>query len=135
MSRYAVIAGGGTAGHVSPGLAVANALVNEGHAPDEILFVGTERGIENELVPAAGFERCLRRRRPAPQDPDRRPRTERGPGRGQQVGRSMGQTLRRLVLGHRPSPNRSDRQPGEARDPGGRDDGSQRGPTQVGCSR
>jgi UDP-N-acetylglucosamine--N-acetylmuramyl-(pentapeptide) pyrophosphoryl-undecaprenol N-acetylglucosamine transferase len=56
MSRYAVIAGGGTAGHVSPGLAVANALVNEGHAPDEILFVGTERGIENELVPAAGFE-------------------------------------------------------------------------------
>lgn len=54
--RFAVIAGGGTAGHVHPGLAVAQALVDGGRRPDEILYVGSERGIEHELVPAAGFE-------------------------------------------------------------------------------
>ncbi len=54
--RFAVIAGGGTAGHVHPGLAVARALVARGHAPGSILYVGSERGIEHELVPPAGFE-------------------------------------------------------------------------------
>ena len=56
MTRFAVIAGGGTAGHVHPGLAVARALVDRGHAADEVLYVGSERGIEHELVPPAGFE-------------------------------------------------------------------------------
>ena len=56
MTRFAVIAGGGTAGHVHPGIAVARALVERGHAADEILYVGSERGIEHELVPPAGFE-------------------------------------------------------------------------------
>jgi len=54
--RFVVIAGGGTAGHVHPGLAVARALVDLGHAPEEILYVGSERGIEADLVPEAGFE-------------------------------------------------------------------------------
>ncbi len=54
--RFAVIAGGGTAGHVHPGLAVALALVERGHPPCSILYVGAERGIEHELVPRAGFE-------------------------------------------------------------------------------
>ncbi len=54
--RFAVIAGGGTAGHVHPGVAVAHALVARGHAAEEILYVGSERGIEHELVPPAGFE-------------------------------------------------------------------------------
>ena len=56
MTRFAVIAGGGTAGHVHPGIAVARALVERGHAADEILYVGSERGIEHELVPPAGFD-------------------------------------------------------------------------------
>ena len=56
---WAVIAGGGTAGHVVPGIAVAKALVARGHAPSSLHFVGAERGIEASLVPAAGFEITL----------------------------------------------------------------------------
>lgn len=52
---WALIAGGGTAGHLLPGLAVARELVERGHARDGIHFVGASRGIEAELVPAAGF--------------------------------------------------------------------------------
>jgi UDP-N-acetylglucosamine--N-acetylmuramyl-(pentapeptide) pyrophosphoryl-undecaprenol N-acetylglucosamine transferase len=52
---YALVAGGGTAGHVLPGLAVARALVARGHDPATIHFVGSERGLEASLVPAAGF--------------------------------------------------------------------------------
>ena len=50
-----LIAGGGTAGHVLPGLAVAEALVASGVSRDRITWVGALRGIETELVPAAGF--------------------------------------------------------------------------------
>ena len=53
---WAVIAGGGTAGHVHPGLAVARALVRLGHEPETIHFVGSARGVEQDLVPVAGFE-------------------------------------------------------------------------------
>ncbi len=49
----AILAGGGTGGHVIPALAIAQAL-RERYAA-EILFIGTSRGIENRLVPAAGF--------------------------------------------------------------------------------
>src|SRR5215471_13850516 len=48
-----LIAGGGTGGHVIPALAIARELVSRYAA--EILFVGTARGMENRLVPAAGF--------------------------------------------------------------------------------
>jgi UDP-N-acetylglucosamine--N-acetylmuramyl-(pentapeptide) pyrophosphoryl-undecaprenol N-acetylglucosamine transferase len=49
-----LIAGGGTGGHLYPGLAVAEALKRM--RPDmEILFVGTERGIEKQVVPEAGY--------------------------------------------------------------------------------
>lgn len=48
-----LIAGGGTGGHVIPALAIARELKATYGA--EILFVGTARGIENRLVPAAGF--------------------------------------------------------------------------------
>jgi UDP-N-acetylglucosamine--N-acetylmuramyl-(pentapeptide) pyrophosphoryl-undecaprenol N-acetylglucosamine transferase len=47
-----VIAGGGTGGHVIPGIAVARELSAMGN---DVLFVGTERGVENRMVPAAGF--------------------------------------------------------------------------------
>ena len=52
MARF-VMAGGGSGGHVFPGLAVARELKRRGH---EVLFIGTERGMEAKLVPAAGFE-------------------------------------------------------------------------------
>jgi UDP-N-acetylglucosamine--N-acetylmuramyl-(pentapeptide) pyrophosphoryl-undecaprenol N-acetylglucosamine transferase len=56
MSRtYAVIAAGGTGGHIVPGLVVARELVARGHDPAEILFVGSQRGIDAQLVPDAGF--------------------------------------------------------------------------------
>jgi UDP-N-acetylglucosamine--N-acetylmuramyl-(pentapeptide) pyrophosphoryl-undecaprenol N-acetylglucosamine transferase len=48
-----LIAGGGTGGHVIPALAIARELKTRYQA--EVLFVGTARGIENRLVPAAGF--------------------------------------------------------------------------------
>jgi UDP-N-acetylglucosamine--N-acetylmuramyl-(pentapeptide) pyrophosphoryl-undecaprenol N-acetylglucosamine transferase len=50
----AILAGGGTGGHVIPALAVAHALKEQYGA--EVLFIGTARGIENRLVPAAGYE-------------------------------------------------------------------------------
>jgi UDP-N-acetylglucosamine--N-acetylmuramyl-(pentapeptide) pyrophosphoryl-undecaprenol N-acetylglucosamine transferase len=50
----AVLAGGGTGGHVIPALAIAHELRDLYSA--EVMFVGTPRGIENRLVPAAGFE-------------------------------------------------------------------------------
>jgi UDP-N-acetylglucosamine--N-acetylmuramyl-(pentapeptide) pyrophosphoryl-undecaprenol N-acetylglucosamine transferase len=56
---WVVIAGGGTAGHVSPGLAVAHALVARGHAPETIHWVGGRRWIEGDVVRAAGFEATL----------------------------------------------------------------------------
>jgi UDP-N-acetylglucosamine--N-acetylmuramyl-(pentapeptide) pyrophosphoryl-undecaprenol N-acetylglucosamine transferase len=49
----AILAGGGTGGHVIPALAIAHELQKTYGA--EILFIGTARGIENRLVPAAGF--------------------------------------------------------------------------------
>ena len=50
----ALIVGGGTGGHVIPALAIARELKTR-HAA-ELVFVGTARGIETRLVPAAGFE-------------------------------------------------------------------------------
>ncbi len=49
-----VFAGGGTAGHIEPALAVAR-VWREKYPADEILFLGTESGLENQLVPTAGF--------------------------------------------------------------------------------
>jgi UDP-N-acetylglucosamine--N-acetylmuramyl-(pentapeptide) pyrophosphoryl-undecaprenol N-acetylglucosamine transferase len=48
-----LMAGGGTGGHVIPALAVARELQRRGH---QAFFVGTERGVEARMVPAAGFE-------------------------------------------------------------------------------
>ncbi len=49
----AILAGGGTGGHVIPALAIAQQLRSQFSA--EILFIGTSRGIENRLVPKAGY--------------------------------------------------------------------------------
>jgi UDP-N-acetylglucosamine--N-acetylmuramyl-(pentapeptide) pyrophosphoryl-undecaprenol N-acetylglucosamine transferase len=47
-----LIAGGGTAGHVSPALALAGELASRGH---DVRFAGASTGQESRLVPAAGF--------------------------------------------------------------------------------
>jgi undecaprenyldiphospho-muramoylpentapeptide beta-N-acetylglucosaminyltransferase len=56
---FAVIAGGGTGGHVLPAVAIGQALVAAGHPPETVRFVGARRGMEARLVPAAGFEVTL----------------------------------------------------------------------------
>jgi UDP-N-acetylglucosamine--N-acetylmuramyl-(pentapeptide) pyrophosphoryl-undecaprenol N-acetylglucosamine transferase len=53
-----MIAAGGTGGHIYPGIAVAKEILRR--EPDSaIRFVGTARGLENKLVPQAGFELSL----------------------------------------------------------------------------
>lgn len=49
-----MIAGGGTGGHLYPGIALARAFQTR-FAKCEILFVGTERGIESKILPREGF--------------------------------------------------------------------------------
>lgn len=56
---YALVTGGGTAGHVLPALAVAEALVARGHDRAAIHYVGSRRGIEQRLVPPTGFRMTL----------------------------------------------------------------------------
>ena len=51
---------GGTGGHINPAIAVAN-LLKQRHPDCQILFVGSEGGMEEKLVPRAGYElRCIR---------------------------------------------------------------------------
>ena len=49
-----LIAGGGTGGHVYPGIAVAEHLMRT-RPGSEVVFVGGRRGLEAQVVPAAGF--------------------------------------------------------------------------------
>ena len=56
---FAVVTGGGTAGHVLPALAIAEALVARGHDRDAIHYAGAARGIEARLVPPTGFPMTL----------------------------------------------------------------------------
>jgi UDP-N-acetylglucosamine--N-acetylmuramyl-(pentapeptide) pyrophosphoryl-undecaprenol N-acetylglucosamine transferase len=49
-----IIAGGGTGGHLFPGIAVAEEFLSR-DTQNEVLFVGTERGIEARAVPEAGY--------------------------------------------------------------------------------
>jgi UDP-N-acetylglucosamine--N-acetylmuramyl-(pentapeptide) pyrophosphoryl-undecaprenol N-acetylglucosamine transferase len=50
-----LFAGGGTAGHVEPAIAVAREWRAQ-HLDSEITFIGTREGLESRLVPDAGFE-------------------------------------------------------------------------------
>ncbi len=49
-----LIAGGGTGGHVFPGIALAEEVVTR-HPANDVVFVGTARGLEATVVPQAGF--------------------------------------------------------------------------------
>lgn len=73
-----VFAGGGTAGHISPALATADALLRA--EPDaEVVMLGTERGLETRLVPEHGYELELIPPVPLPRRPS--PDLLRLPGR------------------------------------------------------
>ena len=50
-----IIAAAGTAGHINPGIAIANKIKKE-KPSSEIIFIGTNRGLENDLVPRAGYK-------------------------------------------------------------------------------
>lgn len=50
-----LMTGGGTGGHVNPAIAIAD-KIKEKEPDSDIAFVGTPRGIENKLVPAAGYK-------------------------------------------------------------------------------
>ena len=53
-----VLAGGGSAGHVEPALAVADAL-READSSIQVTCLGTQRGLETRLVPLRGYELAL----------------------------------------------------------------------------
>jgi undecaprenyldiphospho-muramoylpentapeptide beta-N-acetylglucosaminyltransferase len=69
MATYCLVAGGGTAGHLLPGLAVADELVRRGRPVEEIAFVVSEREIDEQLLgptayrwtslPGRGIQRSL----------------------------------------------------------------------------
>ncbi len=89
MTRV-LLAGGGTAGHVEPALNLADALVRRN--PDlELIFLGTERGLEGRLVPARGYELELIEAAPLPRRP-----SSRSPGQLREIGRGIRQA-RRLI--------------------------------------
>ena len=50
-----IIAAAGTAGHINPGISIANKIKEE-EPNSEIIFIGTGRGLEKDLVPRAGYE-------------------------------------------------------------------------------
>lgn len=54
MTVFAVVAGGGTSGHVLPALAIIDALVERGHDRSTLLYMGARRGVETNLVPPTG---------------------------------------------------------------------------------
>ncbi len=53
-----IIAGGGTGGHLFPGIAVAEEWMKRDRE-NRVLFVGTERGIEKRVLPGLGFDLAL----------------------------------------------------------------------------
>lgn len=64
-ARRYMLSGGGTSGHVNPALAIARQIQKE--EPDaEILFLGTEKGIEKDLVSREGFPFLTIPARPLP---------------------------------------------------------------------
>ncbi|MDY6055562.1 undecaprenyldiphospho-muramoylpentapeptide beta-N-acetylglucosaminyltransferase [Micrococcus sp.] len=88
-----VLAGGGTAGHISPMVAIARALQSDPARPAVCTMVGTASGMETRLVPEAGFELDLVERVPMP----RRPSMDllRLPGRLRRAVASGAEILRR----------------------------------------
>ncbi|GAA2022259.1 undecaprenyldiphospho-muramoylpentapeptide beta-N-acetylglucosaminyltransferase [Agromyces tropicus] len=68
MTTY-LLAGGGTAGHVNPLLAVAD-RIRERDPESEVLVLGTAEGLESRLVPARGYELLTIEKVPFPRRPN-----------------------------------------------------------------
>ena len=51
----AIIAAAGTGGHINPGIAIAN-KIKEKEKDSDIIFIGTNRGLEKDLIPRAGYK-------------------------------------------------------------------------------
>ncbi|WP_314146404.1 UDP-N-acetylglucosamine--N-acetylmuramyl-(pentapeptide) pyrophosphoryl-undecaprenol N-acetylglucosamine transferase [uncultured Leifsonia sp.] len=68
MTRY-LLAGGGTAGHVNPLLAVADRLRRDDPSA-EVVVLGTKEGLEARLVPARGYELVTIPKLPFPRRPN-----------------------------------------------------------------
>jgi UDP-N-acetylglucosamine--N-acetylmuramyl-(pentapeptide) pyrophosphoryl-undecaprenol N-acetylglucosamine transferase len=67
---HVVVAGGGSAGHIEPALAFADALRRR--FPDaEVTALGTERGLDTRIIPARGYELALIPPVPIPRRPGR----------------------------------------------------------------
>lgn len=65
-----LLAGGGTAGHVNPLLALADTLTERDQSI-EVIVLGTAEGLESRLVPARGYELLTIERLPFPRRPNR----------------------------------------------------------------
>ena len=48
-------AAGKTGGHINPGIAIAN-KIKEKEKDSDIIFIGTNRGLEKDLIPRAGYK-------------------------------------------------------------------------------
>ncbi len=68
MTSY-LLAGGGTAGHVNPLLALAD-YIKSVSPDDQILTLGTKEGLESDLVPARGYEIEYVEKLPFPRKPN-----------------------------------------------------------------
>jgi len=55
MSFKILISGGGTGGHIYPGISLANEFKKRNHK-NEILFIGTKKGMEAKIIPHEGFK-------------------------------------------------------------------------------
>src|SRR3984885_14205765 len=85
-----VLAGGGTAGHIEPALAVADAL-RRADPNIPITCLGTERGLETRLVPLRGYELALIPPVPLPRKPSAELRSV--PGRRGAAVRAAGEVI------------------------------------------
>jgi len=54
MGIRVLIAGGGTSGHINPAIAIAD-CIRQADPESVIEFCGTERGLENDIVPRSGY--------------------------------------------------------------------------------
>ncbi|KAF0239658.1 MAG: UDP-N-acetylglucosamine--N-acetylmuramyl-(pentapeptide) pyrophosphoryl-undecaprenol, partial [bacterium] len=55
MALKVIIAGGGTGGHIFPGVAIAREFKRR-DSENEVIFVGTENGLEKKIIPHEGFK-------------------------------------------------------------------------------
>jgi UDP-N-acetylglucosamine--N-acetylmuramyl-(pentapeptide) pyrophosphoryl-undecaprenol N-acetylglucosamine transferase len=95
MTVRVMFAGGGTGGHLYPGLAIARALVRQ--APQvEPFFVGALRGIEREVLPKTEFEHLLL---------DLHPIYRQQPWKSWRTARGLGSAWRALAREHRARPS------------------------------